>query len=78
MAPIFISRKMQAQGDSANLAVAVLYSGVIVLFWDLFRPVNGWLSPGVAILNSTKFKGNGKYISIPKSLDVRESPIDGG
>jgi len=32
MATIFISRKMQAQGDSANLAAAVLNTGVIVLF----------------------------------------------
>jgi len=47
---ILISRKMKAQGDSANLAAASLYTAVIVLFWDLFRPVNGWLSTGVAIL----------------------------
>jgi hypothetical protein len=51
MATILISRKMQAQGDSANLAAGLLYTGVIVLFWDLFRPVNEWLSTGVAILS---------------------------
>ena len=49
--PILISRKMQVQGDRANLAAAVLYTGVTVLFWDLFRPVNEWLSTGIAIFS---------------------------
>ncbi len=42
---------MEVLGDRANLAAAVLYTGVTVLFWDLFRPVNEWLSTGVAIFS---------------------------
>jgi hypothetical protein len=45
---IFISRKMQTQGDWANVAAASFYICVIVLFWDLFRAVNRWLSTGIA------------------------------
>jgi len=43
-----ISRKMHAQGDWANVAAASFYTGVIVLFWDLLRPVNKVLSTGIA------------------------------
>jgi hypothetical protein len=43
--------KMQVQGDRANLAAAIVYTGVIVLLWDLFRPVNEWLSTGIAIFS---------------------------
>jgi hypothetical protein len=48
---ILITSKMQVLGDRANLAAAVLYTGVIVLFWDQFRPVNEWLSTGVGIFS---------------------------
>lgn len=43
--------KMQMQGDRANLTAAIVYTGVTVLLWDLFRPVNEWLSTGIAIFS---------------------------
>ncbi len=49
--PILIGRKMQIQGEWANTAAAILYTGVIVLFWDLFRPVSEWLSACIAIFS---------------------------
>lgn len=48
---LLISNKMQIQGDRANLAAAILYTGVTLLFWDLFRPVNERLSTGIAIFS---------------------------
>jgi hypothetical protein len=48
---ILIMNKMQVEGDRANLAAAILYTGVTVLLWDLFRPVNEWLSTGIAIFS---------------------------
>jgi hypothetical protein len=46
-----ISRRMQAQGDHVNLIAGALYTGVTILLWDLFLPVNGWLSTGAAIFS---------------------------
>jgi len=48
---ILINNKMQVQGDRANLAAAIFYTGVTVLLWDLFRPVSAWLSTSVAIFS---------------------------
>jgi hypothetical protein len=48
---ILVRSKMQVQGDRANLAAAIVYTGVTVLLWDLFRPVNESLSTGVAIFS---------------------------
>jgi hypothetical protein len=50
-AMIFNSRNMQALGDQTNLMAGVLYTGLTVLFWDLFRPVNEWLSASAAIFS---------------------------
>jgi len=38
-AMILIHRKLEAQGDRANLIAGVLYTGLTVLLWDLFRPL---------------------------------------
>jgi hypothetical protein len=51
VAMTFISRKMQAHGDQANLVAGVLYTGLTVLLWDLFRPVDKWVSTGAAIFS---------------------------
>jgi len=51
VAMIFNSRNMQALGGQTNLAAGVLYTGLTVLFWDLFRPVNEWLSTSAAIFS---------------------------
>jgi len=51
VAMILISRKMQAQGDKANLVAGVLYTAVTILFWDIFRPVNQWVSTGAATIS---------------------------
>ena len=49
--PILIGHKMQLQGDWANMGAAILYTGVTVLFWDLFRPISEWLSACIAIFS---------------------------
>ena len=45
------SRRMQAQGDKVNFIAGVLYTGVTLLLWHLFRPVNKWISTGAAIVS---------------------------
>ena len=50
-ATILISPKAQALGDQANLVAGVLYTGLTVLLWDLFRPVDAWVSTGAAIFS---------------------------
>jgi len=50
-AMVLIDRRMQVQGDQANLLGAVLYTGVTVLLWDLLRPVNPWLSTVAAMFS---------------------------
>jgi hypothetical protein len=46
-----ISRKMQAQGDQVNLIAGVLNTGVTVILWHLFLPVNKWISTCGAIFS---------------------------
>jgi hypothetical protein len=48
-----IGRKMQAQGDQLVLVAGALYTGLTVLLWDLFRPVNLWVSTGAAVFSLT-------------------------
>ncbi|MBV9406810.1 MAG: DUF4386 family protein [Acidobacteriaceae bacterium] len=50
-AMILISRKMQAQGDRANLVAGALYTGMTLLLWDLLRPVSQWLSTLTAMFS---------------------------
>jgi drug/metabolite transporter superfamily protein YnfA len=51
VAMILNSRNMQALGGQTNLVAAVLYTGLTVLLWDLFRPVNEWLSASAAVFS---------------------------
>jgi hypothetical protein len=48
---ILINRRMQAQGDLANFIAGVIYTGVTILLWHLFRPVNKWISAVAAIFS---------------------------
>jgi hypothetical protein len=48
---ILISRKMQAQGNLANLVGGIFFTGVTILLWDLLRTVNQWLSTSAAVLS---------------------------
>jgi hypothetical protein len=48
---VLISHKMQILGDRSNLAAGVIYTGVTVLLWDLFRPAGERLSAAVAIFS---------------------------
>lgn len=41
-------RNMQTQGNTANLIAGVLYTGLTVLLWYIFLPVDRWLSTGAA------------------------------
>ena len=51
VALLLIGHRMQTRGDQANLVAGVLYTAVTLLFWDLFRPVNEWLSTAAAIFS---------------------------
>jgi drug/metabolite transporter superfamily protein YnfA len=51
VAMILNSRNMQALGGQTNLVAGALYTGLTVLFWDLFRPVSEWLSTSAAIFS---------------------------
>jgi len=42
-AMVLIGRKIQARGGEANLVAGVLYSGLTLLLWDLFRSVSLWI-----------------------------------
>lgn len=43
------SRGMQTQGDKANFAAGILYTGLTVLLWYIFLPVSRWLSTAAAL-----------------------------
>lgn len=48
---VLLSRKMQATGEAMNLIASVLYTGVTLLLWHLFRPVKPWLSALAAVIS---------------------------
>jgi len=50
-AMVLSSRGMQIQGDKANLIAGVFYTGLTVLLWYLFHPVNKWISAVAAIFS---------------------------
>lgn len=51
LALILINRKMQTQGDQVNFIAGVIYTGVTVLLWHIFWPVNKWVSTVAAIFS---------------------------
>jgi hypothetical protein len=48
-AMVLLSRNMQAAGNAVNLVASILYSGVTLLLWHLFRSVNPWVSAVAAL-----------------------------
>lgn len=50
-AMVLLSRKMQAEGNAFNMVAAVLYTGVTLLLWHLFRRVNSWISALAAVFS---------------------------
>lgn len=50
-AMVLSSLKMQTQGDKVTFIAGVLYTGLTVLLWYLFWPVNKWISTGAAIFS---------------------------
>jgi hypothetical protein len=49
LAAVLTSRGLVVYGDTANLISLLLYAGVTLLFYDLFRPVNKYVSLLAAI-----------------------------
>jgi hypothetical protein len=50
-ATTFNTRNMQALSGPTTVAAGVFYTGLTILLWDLFRPVNEWISTSAAIFS---------------------------
>ncbi len=46
-----LSRNMQAAGNAVNIVSTILYTGVTLLLWHLFRHVNPWISAVAALVS---------------------------
>lgn len=46
-----LSRNMQAAGNAVNFVSTILYTGVTLLLWHLFRHVNPWISAVAALVS---------------------------
>jgi hypothetical protein len=46
-----LSRNMQAAGNAVNFVSTILYTGVTLLLWHLFRHVNPWIAAVAALVS---------------------------